>query len=69
MDPVTVMRFGMSLEHFGQQVIEFVRVHETWAAPVVFALAFAESLAFLSLILPTWAALVAIGALMRAKRH
>jgi membrane protein DedA with SNARE-associated domain len=56
----------MSLEQIGQQVIEFVRVHEAWAAPVVFALAFAESLAFLSLILPSWAALVAIGALMGA---
>lgn len=56
----------MSLDQFGQQIIEFVRVHGTWAAPIVFALAFAESLAFLSLILPTWAALVAIGALMRA---
>lgn len=66
MDPVPVMRLGMSVEQIGQQIIEFVRVHESWAAPVVFALAFAESLAFLSLILPTWAALVAIGALMRA---
>ncbi len=56
----------MSLQQFGLQVIEFVRVHESWAAPIVFALAFAESLAFLSLILPTWAALVGIGAVMRA---
>jgi len=60
------MRFGMSLEQFGQQVIEFVRVHESWAAPIVFALAFAESLAFLSLVLPSWAALVGIGAMIRA---
>ena len=51
----------MSLEQFGHQVIEFVRVHETWAAPIVFALAFAESLAFVSLVLPSWAALVGIG--------
>lgn len=56
----------MSLEQFGQQVIEFVRVHESWAAPIVFALAFAESLAFLSLVLPSWAALVGIGAMIRA---
>jgi membrane protein DedA with SNARE-associated domain len=55
----------MSLEEAGQHVVEFVRVHEGWAAPVVFALAFAESLAFVSLILPSWAALVAIGAIMR----
>ncbi|MBI5265319.1 MAG: DedA family protein [Bradyrhizobium sp.] len=55
----------MSLEEFSRQVIEFVRVHEAWAAPIVFALAFAESLAFVSLILPSWAALVGIGALMK----
>lgn len=56
----------MQLEEFSRYVVEFVRVHEGWAAPIVFALAFAESLAFLSLILPSWAALVAIGAVMRA---
>jgi membrane protein DedA with SNARE-associated domain len=48
----------MSFQQFGQQVIDFVRVHESWAAPIVFALAFAESLAFLSFFLPSWAALV-----------
>lgn len=55
----------MSLEQFGQQVFEFARAHDSWAAPIVFALAFAESLAFLSLVLPSWAALVGIGAMMR----
>jgi len=44
-----------------QTVVEFVRAHEAWAAPVVFALAFGESLAFISLQLPAWAALVGIG--------
>src|SRR4030088_2217090 len=56
----------MSLEEFGQRAIEFVRVHEAWTAPIVFALAFGESLAFVSLVLPSWAALVGIGAIMRA---
>ena len=56
----------MSLEEFGRYVVEFVRVHEAWAVPVVFALAFAESLAFISLVLPSWAALVGIGAMMGA---
>ena len=56
----------MSVEESGRQVIELVRVHEAWAAPIVFALAFAESLAFISLILPSWAALVGIGAMMGA---
>jgi len=46
------------------QIVEFVRAHEVWAAPVVGALAFGESLAFISLLLPAWAVLVAIGALI-----
>jgi membrane protein DedA with SNARE-associated domain len=53
-----------SLEAHAQALVEFVRVHQTWAAPVVFALAFGESLAFISLLLPAWAALVGIGALI-----
>jgi membrane protein DedA with SNARE-associated domain len=45
-------------------VVEFVRNHEVWAAPIVAALAFGESLAFLSLLIPGWAALVAVGVLI-----
>ena len=52
----------MDIEAYAQHVIEFVRVHQVWAAPVVFALCFAESLAFISLLVPAWGALVAIGA-------
>jgi membrane protein DedA with SNARE-associated domain len=55
----------MSLEEMAQHVIEFVRTHEAWAAPVVFALAFMESLAFLSFVVPAWAVLVGIGAIMK----
>jgi membrane protein DedA with SNARE-associated domain len=40
----------------------FAEAHERWAVVLVFALAFGESLAFLSLLLPAWGALVAIGA-------
>ena len=47
-----------------QHVVEFVRDNEAWAVPVVFALAFGESLAFISLLIPAWGALVAIGALI-----
>jgi len=54
----------MSLEQYGHAITEFVRLHEAWAAPVVFALAFAESLAFISLLVPAWAALVGIGVLL-----
>src|SRR5881394_4480984 len=53
-----------SLEAHAHQVVEFVRVHEVWAAPIVFALDFGESLAFISLLIPAWAALVGIGVLI-----
>ena len=53
-----------SLEGHAQQLVDFVRLHELWAAPVVFALAFGESLAFVSLLIPAWAALVGIGVLI-----
>lgn len=53
-----------TMEHYAQQIIEFVREHQAWAAPIVFLLSFGESLAFVSLILPAWAALVGIGALI-----
>jgi membrane protein DedA with SNARE-associated domain len=53
-----------SLEAHAQQVVDFVRLHEVWAAPIVFALAFGESLAFISLLIPAWAALVGIGVLI-----
>jgi membrane protein DedA with SNARE-associated domain len=56
----------MHLHDMVQQVIGFVREHAAWAAPVVFALAFAESLAFISLLVPAWGALVAMGALIKS---
>jgi membrane protein DedA with SNARE-associated domain len=54
------------MEDVARSLAEFVRAHEAWAAPVVFVLAFAESLAFISLLVPAWGALVAIGALIVA---
>lgn len=51
----------MSIESYAQSIIDFVRQNQVWAAPIVFALAFGESLAFISLVLPAWAALVGIG--------
>jgi membrane protein DedA with SNARE-associated domain len=47
-----------------QQLIEFVRAHQAWAGPIVGLLAFGESLAFISLVLPAWAVLVAFGTLI-----
>jgi membrane protein DedA with SNARE-associated domain len=52
------------LEEYTHTVVDFVRAHEVWAAPIVGALAFGESLAFVSLLLPAWAMLVAIGAVI-----
>lgn len=54
------------MEEAFRGLTDFVRDHQAWAAPVVFLLAFAESLAFLSLLIPAWGALVAIGALIGA---
>ena len=52
------------MEGFARDLIDFVRDHQAWAAPIVFTLALAESLAFISLLVPAWAALVGIGALI-----
>jgi len=52
------------MEAYAKQLAEFVREHEMWAAPIMFALAFGESLAFISLLIPAWSFLVAIGALI-----
>ncbi len=49
-----------------QPVIDFVHNHAAWAAPVVFVLAFMELLAFISLLVPAWGALVAMGALIKS---
>ncbi len=54
------------MEDFGRAVADFVRDHQAWAAPIVLLLAFGESLAFISLLIPAWGALVAIGALIGA---
>jgi membrane protein DedA with SNARE-associated domain len=53
-----------SFEGHAHELVDFVRVHEAWAAPIVLALAFGESLAFISLLIPAWAALVGIGVLI-----
>lgn len=55
-----------AVEAYAQEIVEFVRIHQAWAAPVVFLLAFGESLAFISLLIPAWAALVGIGTILTA---
>jgi membrane protein DedA with SNARE-associated domain len=54
----------MDLAHYTNLVRDFVAAYPNWAALVVFVLAFGESLAFVSLVLPFWAMLVGIGAII-----
>ncbi len=54
----------MDIEAYATQILDFVRANQAWAAPIIFVLAFAESLAFVSLLVPAWAVLVGIGALI-----
>jgi membrane protein DedA with SNARE-associated domain len=54
------------MEDWIMGAVDFARGHAGWAGPIVFVLAFAESLAFLSLFVPAWGALVAMGALIGA---
>ena len=54
------------MEDYVHALVNFVRDHQFWAAPIVLVLAFGESLAFISLLVPAWGALVAIGALIDA---
>lgn len=56
----------MSLAEYTEAIKAFVANHREWAAPIVFALAFGESLAFVSLVLPFWGLLIAIGAVIGA---
>lgn len=56
----------MDFTHYVTLIVEFVRANQTWAAPIVFALAFGESLAFMSLLLPASGILLLIGGLMGA---
>jgi membrane protein DedA with SNARE-associated domain len=59
-----VERHFREMEALARAVPDFVRDHQAWAAPVVMLLAFGESLAFISLLIPAWSALIAIGALI-----
>jgi len=56
----------MDLHSYVDSLIEFVRTHAAWALLIVAALAFGESLAFVSLLLPASTVLVAVGVLIGA---
>jgi membrane protein DedA with SNARE-associated domain len=54
------------MEQWIAEIIAFIANNRLWAGPVIFALAFAESMAFLSLLVPFTAMIVASGALIGA---
>lgn len=54
------------LETYGQTIVEFVKANQSWAVPMVFAFALAESLAFLSLLVPGSFVLIGISAILGA---
>ncbi|HEY0420614.1 MAG TPA: DedA family protein [Acetobacteraceae bacterium] len=54
------------IESLVQATLDFIRDHQAWVAPIVLVLAFGESLAFISLLLPATAILFATGGLMAA---
>ena len=54
----------MGVEVNADAIIAFVRTNPQWMAPMVFLLAFGESIAFVSLVLPFWGMLVTLGAMI-----
>ncbi len=54
----------MDIETLKTTVLDFVRLHQAWAPWIVFALAFCESLAIISLFTPATVLLLAIGGLV-----
>ncbi len=56
----------MNIPDFAQPLMDFVREHQEWAPAIVGLLAFGESLAFISLLIPATVLLVGIGALVGA---
>lgn len=54
------------MNSFLTSVLDFVSLHREWAGLIVFLLAFAETLAFVSILIPSTVLLVGIGALVAA---
>jgi membrane protein DedA with SNARE-associated domain len=49
-----------------KKILDFANTYEAWLGPLVFILAFGESIAFVSLVLPFWGILVTLGAVLGA---
>jgi membrane protein DedA with SNARE-associated domain len=54
------------MSNFTEATIAFVQQHKEWGAPVVLLLAFCESFAFISLVVPATAILLAVGGVIAA---
>lgn len=54
----------MTVQDIIHTITLFVKEHEIWAVPIVFLLAFGESLAFISLLIPATVILLGLGALI-----
>ncbi len=52
------------MDQWVDEVLRFIQANRFWAGPVVFALAFAESMAFLSLVVPFTAMIIGAGTLL-----
>lgn len=52
------------MEDIVRSVLAYIQLHAAWAGPIVCLIAFGESLAFISLLVPATALLVGIGALV-----
>lgn len=54
----------MSLQQLSHALMQFIETNQVWAIPIVFVLAFGESLAIISLVIPATAVLLGVGALI-----
>lgn len=52
------------MEAFIDATVAFIAAHRDWAGPIAFVFAFAETLAFLSIIIPSTAILVGVGGIV-----
>ncbi|QND52899.1 DedA family protein [Phyllobacterium sp. 628] len=54
----------MNIETLVTDAISFTRQHSEWAPYITFLVAFSESMAFISLLVPGWGILIGIGAIV-----
>src|SRR5260221_13719936 len=53
------------MEHLVHSVIEFIKLHEWWAGPIMFVVSFGESFVGLSLLFPGTTIMVLAGTMVR----